>query len=138
QTAEILAQSDILYSNQNQLIEANRLIEEQRKLLFNKNQSLESELIEKNNHLTEANSELIKHNNELRQFSYTVSHNLRGPVASLLGLINLLDQQRIHDLDKDVFNHLITATKQLDQIIKDLSKIIDIRHDIFRIRQRID
>ena len=34
QSAEIMAQSDILHTNQNQLIEANRLIEEQRKLLL--------------------------------------------------------------------------------------------------------
>lgn len=138
QSAEILAQSDILYSNQNQLIEANRLIEEQRKLLLNKNQSLESELIEKNNHLTEANTELIKHNNELRQFSYTVSHNLRGPVASLLGLIELLDLRKLQQAEGQIIGHIKTSTTKLDQIIKDLNKIIDIRHDIFKIRQRID
>lgn len=137
QSVEIQAQSDLVHQSQAQLMEANHLIDEQRKQLFNRNQSLESELIEKNIKLTETNSELIKHNNELRQFSYTVSHNLRGPVASLLGLIALIDRSRIHELDQDVFSHLITATKQLDQIIKDLSKIIDIRHDIFRIRQRI-
>ena len=138
QSVEIQAQSDLVHQSQGQLIEANRLIDDQRKQLFSRNQSLESELIDKNSKLTETNSELIKHNNELRQFSYTVSHNLRGPVASLLGLINLIDPDRIHDLDRDVFSHLMTATRQLDQIIKDLSKIIDIRHDIFRIRQRID
>ncbi len=138
QSAEILAQSDILHQNQDQLIEANRLIDEQRRLLFSKNQSLESELIDKNVNLTETNTELIKHNNELRQFSYTVSHNLRGPVASMLGLISLVDRERIHESDQEVFQHLVTSTNQLDQIIKDLSKIIDIRHDIFKIRQRID
>lgn len=138
QSAEIMAQSDILYSNQNQLIEANRLIEDQRKLLLNKNQSLESELVEKNAHLTEANTELIKHNNELRQFSYTVSHNLRGPVASLLGLIDLLEPKRLQESDEQIFSHIKTSTQKLDHIIKDLNKIIDIRHDIFKIRQKID
>lgn len=138
QTAEILAQSDVLHESQNQLIEANRLINEQRKQLFSRNQSLESELIEKNLSLTDMNDELIKHNNELRQFSYTVSHNLRGPVASLLGLIGLIEVDTIPDKDKEVFEHFKTATHQLDQIIKDISKIIDIRHDIFKIRQKID
>lgn len=138
QTAEILAQSDVLHGSQNQLLEANRLINEQRKQLFSRNQSLESELIEKNMNLTETNAELIKHNNELRQFSYTVSHNLRGPVASLLGLISLVDADAVQEKDKEVFEHFIMATHQLDQIIKDISKIIDIRHDIFKIRQKID
>lgn len=138
QSVEIQAQSDLVHESQAQLIEANRLIDEQRLQLFSRNQSLESELIEKNTKLTDTNSELIKHNNELRQFSYTVSHNLRGPVASLLGLIALVDRSRLPHEIQDVFTHLATATRQLDQIIKDLSKIIDIRHDIFRIRQRID
>jgi signal transduction histidine kinase len=138
QSVEIQEQTDILYANQNQLIEANHLIEEQRKLLFNKNQSLESELIEKNTHLTEANTELIKHNNELRQFSYTVSHNLRGPVASLLGLLELLNPKQLQDNDRLIVDHIKTSTKNLDQIIKDLNKIIDIRHEIFKIRQKID
>ena len=138
QSIEILAQSEVLYTNQNQLLEANRLIEEQRKQLFSKNLSLESELIEKNVHLTETNTELIKHNNELRQFSYTVSHNLRGPVASLLGLINLIDGRKLQVNDREIFSHIETSTLQLDQIIKDLIKIIDIRHDIFKIRQQIN
>jgi signal transduction histidine kinase len=138
QSAEIMAQSDILHSNQNQLIEANRLIDEQRRLLLNKNQFLESELIEKNTHLTEANTELIKHNNELRQFSYTVSHNLRGPVASLLGLIELLGPKKLPDTESQLIGHIRTSTQKLDQIIKDLNKIVDIRHDIFKIRQKID
>lgn len=138
QSAEILAQSDVLQSNQEQLLEANRLIDRQRELLFSRNQSLESELIERNADLTETNSELIKHNNELRQFSYTVSHNLRGPVASLLGLINLINSEKLDENDQEVFSYIATSAEHLDQIIRDLSKIIDIRHDIFKIRQKID
>ncbi|MBC7885737.1 MAG: HAMP domain-containing histidine kinase, partial [Saprospiraceae bacterium] len=138
QSAEILAQSDVLQNNQNQLLEANRLIAEQRQLLFNKNQSLESELVLRNAELVETNSELIKHNNELRQFSYTVSHNLRGPVASLLGLIDLIEQEKLDEGDQEVFSYIGSSADQLDQIIKDLTKIIDIRHDIFKIRQKID
>lgn len=37
--------------------------------------------------LLHSNNKLIKHNNEPEQFSYSVSHNLRGPVARLLELI---------------------------------------------------
>ncbi|MBA4056989.1 MAG: hypothetical protein C0490_19900, partial [Marivirga sp.] len=138
QSVEILAQSDILQNNQNQLLEANRLIAQQRELLFNENQSLESELVKRNTDLTETNSELIKHNNELRQFSYTVSHNLRGPVASLLGLIELIDGDKLDESDQEVFSYIASSAEQLDQIIRDLTKIIDIRHDIFKIRQKID
>jgi hypothetical protein len=138
QNFEINAQSEKLNINQQQLQEAYSLIEEHKNILQQQNQSLSDELIEKNKALTETNTELIKHNNELRQFSYTVSHNLRAPVASLLGLITFLDEKRLTENDAEIFGHIKLATYQLDTIIKDLSKIIDIRNDIFQIRQKIN
>ena len=135
--AEILDQSHILQKNQDRLWNANQIIEGQRRMLLQKNQSLQSELVEANKILTETNTELIKHNNELRQFSFSVSHNLRGPVASLLGLIALIDQKSIKGENIEIFNHIQSSTERLDNIIKDLIKIIDIRQDIFQIRQKI-
>ncbi len=135
--AEILEQSHVLQTNQDRLWDANQIIEGQRRLLLQKNQSLQSELIEANKVLTETNTELIKHNNELRQFSFSVSHNLRGPVASLLGLLALIDPKSIVAENVEIFKHIQSSTERLDYIIKDLIKIIDIRQDIFQIRQKI-
>jgi signal transduction histidine kinase len=135
--AEIVEQSNILQMNQDRLWDANQIIEGQKRQLLLKNQTLQSELVEANNILTETNTELIKHNNELRQFSFSVSHNLRGPVASLLGLIALIDPKNITGENVEIFKHIQSATEKLDQIIKDLIKIIDIRQDIFQIRQKI-
>ncbi len=137
QNQEILNKSKNLNISQLKLTDAYKIIEEQRNLLYKQNKNLSTELIEKNKELTETNNELIKHNNELRQFSYTVSHNLRGPVASLMGLLKLFDKQHLSAAELEIFNHLETSTQRLDTIIKDLSKIIDIRHDIFQIRQKI-
>lgn len=137
QSAEILEQSEILQTNQDKLWDANQVIEEQRRKLLQKNEMLQSELIEANKILTETNSELIKHNNELRQFSFSVSHNLRGPVASLLGLVALIDPKTILDENVEIFKHIQSSAERLDYIIKDLIKIIDIRQDIFQIRQKI-
>jgi signal transduction histidine kinase len=138
QNQEILAQSDILNENQNKLTEAYQIIEKQKELLSDQNRHLEFELVEKNKELTQTNSELIKYNTELRQFSFTVSHNLRGPVASLLGLVALINHDHFDPATKEVFNHIKSSAQQLDGIINDLSKIIDIRHDIFKVRQRVD
>jgi signal transduction histidine kinase len=135
--AEIVEQSNVLQMNQDKLWDANQIIEGQKKQLVLKNQSLESELVEANNILTETNSELIKHNNELRQFSFSVSHNLRGPVASLLGLIGLIDPKSMTGENAEILKHIQASTENLDCIIKDLIKIIDIRQDIFQIRQKI-
>jgi signal transduction histidine kinase len=138
QNTEILSQTENLNASQQQLHAAYRFIEEQKDLLVTQNKDLSSELLEKNRSLTDTNTELIKHNNELRQFSFTVSHNLRGPVASLLGLISLIDQRNLNENEAEIFSHIKSSTVRLDTIVKDLSKIIDIRHDIFQIRQKIN
>ncbi len=134
---EIEAQHQELLTQSEKLLEANRVIEAQKELLSNHNKNLRSELVEKNQDLSEANAELIKYNNELRQFSYTISHNLRGPLASLLGLINLFDQNTLDPENLTIVNHIHESAQRLDTIVKDLSKIIDIRNDIFKIRQKI-
>jgi signal transduction histidine kinase len=138
QRAELHEQREAHQDNQEKLEKANRLIEEQKDSLFIQNKDLALELIEKNKSLTDTNHELIKHNNELSQFSYTVSHNLRGPVASLLGLIQIMDDHELKPNQDEVNRHLKNSVNKLDTIIRDLSKIIDIRNDIFRIRQKIN
>lgn len=138
QNQEITAQSENLNISQSKLHNAYLLIQEQKNQLLRANDTLSSELVEMNKELTETNSELIKHNNELRQFSFTVSHNLRGPVASLIGLVGILDSQQFEGENGEIMSHINTSIKKLDNIIKDLSQIIDIRHDIFQIRQKIN
>lgn len=137
QHQEMLAQSEKINQNQKELLKAYEVIEKQKELLSHENRNLETELLERNQDLSEANSELIKYNNELRQFSYTISHNLRGPVASLLGLVELYDRSTLSSENSKITEHIGSSALRLDAIIKDLNKIIDIRNDIFQIRQKV-
>lgn len=137
QHQELLAQSEKLSQNQDELLKAYEVIAKQKELLSHENKSLETELLERNQNLSEANAELIKYNNELRQFSYTISHNLRGPVASLLGLVSLYDRGNLSPENRRLTDHIDLSAQRLDTIIKDLNKIIDIRNDIFQIRQKV-
>lgn len=138
QNHEILRQSEVLSENQNRLTEAYSTIERQNQLLEHEKVSLEGELVAKNAELLATNSELIRYNNELRQFSFTVSHNLRGPVATLLGLAGLVETTSFDEEQNTIFRHIHATTKTLDGIIHDLNKIIDIRYDIFKVKQRVD
>jgi signal transduction histidine kinase len=137
QNHEILRQSEVLSENQNRLTEAYSTIERQNQLLEREKVGLEGELVAKNAELLATNSELIRYNNELRQFSFTVSHNLRGPVATLLGLAGLVETSSFDEEQNTIFKHIHATTKTLDGIIHDLNKIIDIRYDIFKVMQRV-
>jgi signal transduction histidine kinase len=108
-------------------------LEVQNKLLvFNEN--LEAMVLERTSALEEeiatrkeaeekiqrTNQELSKRNTELDNFVYSVSHDLRAPIASVLGLINLAKK----DIDihmKDMYLDMIQKSSlQQDLFIKEI------------------
>lgn len=139
QNNEITAQSEELIANQEQLLNANRLIEEQKQTLLKIQSGLQSELLARNKELLQSNKELVKYNNELQQFSYTISHNLRGPLARLMGLTNLMekDLSELKGGQLELVKLVSRSAKEFDEVIRDLGKIIDIRNDIYRIREKV-
>jgi PAS domain S-box-containing protein len=71
--------------------------------------------------------DLFIRNRELQQFAYVVSHNLRSPVANIIGISQLME---IEKDSPEVIDHCIrdlkTCSHRLDEIIVDLSKILSI------------
>lgn len=49
----------------------------------------EAEIINQNDRLRTANEALKKMNSEMDNFVYSVSHNLRGPISSIQGVVNI-------------------------------------------------
>jgi len=70
--------------------------------------------------LLQTNLELSKRNTELDNFVYSVSHDLRAPIASVLGLINLARKDKNKSM-KDVYLDMIhkSAVRQ-DDFIKEI------------------
>jgi signal transduction histidine kinase len=101
------------------------------------NTNLESLLEEKGYELVRANEELFRYNSEMLQYSYTVSHNLRGPVARILGLISLLKRSHTQEEADSMIRYIEEAGLDLDAVLKDLSKIIDVRNDLYRVREKV-
>jgi signal transduction histidine kinase len=71
-------------------LEHNRQIEDQKKELETQGYLLKQLLDKKDRDLTRVAEELLQFNHQLLHYSYALSHNLRGPLASLMGLVNLL------------------------------------------------
>jgi len=138
QNEEIKSQSEELLLSQESIIEANLEIERQKKELEEKNNLLEASLGEKNIDLFQTNQQLVKQNSELQQFSFTVSHNLRAPVASLKGLIYLYHISKTDEERAHLIKLLEDSTSSLDTIIEDLGKIIDIRHENFASLEKVN
>ena len=72
--------------------------------------------------------DLFKQNRDLQQFTYIVSHNLRSPVASVMGLAEILTSSDKSSETYDVsLDYLKRSSIQLDTVLKDLNMVLSIR-----------
>lgn len=125
---EQLSIQKVNLEEQNKTLEdAQRIIEDQNEALKRYAGNLEDNIKVKTNDLINSNLELIRQNNQLQQFSFITAHNLRAPVARLLGLIQVLDFTNTEDDKTRVLNGIYKTGQDLDQIIRDLSLILDLR-----------
>jgi signal transduction histidine kinase len=109
-----------------------------------KQKQLENERKRSDLALREQNDELVKINRELDSFVYSVSHNLRAPLMSVLGLLNLarmndrkqenmnqyfeMMEQSIQKLDntlKEILDYSRNARKDLDVRLVNIRSVVD-------------
>ncbi|MES2376956.1 MAG: PAS domain-containing protein [Bacteroidota bacterium] len=71
--------------------------------------------------------DLLQRNKDLEHFTYIVSHNLRVPVANILGLLEIVTHLSTIDPEdlKTVFKGITKSAKKLDAIIHNLNSILE-------------
>lgn len=120
---EISAQRDIVSAQNQELHTARQIIEKQNEAILIRNETLEAEIEERTR-------DLVEYNQQLEQFAFISAHNLRAPVARILGLGHILDicnndmQEARMIVDKIVF-----TTQELDRVVKDLNTVLDMRRN---------
>jgi signal transduction histidine kinase len=73
-------------------------------------------------------NELVEYNQQLEQFAFIAAHNLRAPVARILGLGQLLGMLESTPEKKDeIYPKLVHTAEELDGVVKDLNTILDFR-----------
>ncbi len=70
--------------------------------------------------LLHTNDGLLKKNTELDNFVYSVSHDLRAPIASILGLINLAKKDKGESTKQTYLEMMEKSAKQQDYFIKEI------------------
>ncbi len=82
--------------------------------------------------------DLLQRNKDLEQFSYMVSHNLRSPVANILGLAELLENESTDESEKEfILEHLTGSVRKLDMVIKDLNYVLQVKNHVNERKDRI-
>ncbi len=82
--------------------------------------------------------DLIQRNKEHEQFAYIVSHNLRGPLANILGFVNLLQEEEIQDTNEDMREYLrllSESASKLDETIRHLSSLMQLKNDTDEVKE---
>ncbi|MEZ4777123.1 MAG: PAS domain-containing sensor histidine kinase [Bacteroidia bacterium] len=70
--------------------------------------------------IKEQNQKLIKVNHELDKFVYSVSHDLRAPLVSVKGLINIARIEPKEDLRNQYYDLMDNSINKLDAFIKEI------------------
>lgn len=68
-----------------------------------------------------------KQNEALREIAWTQSHVVRAPVARILGLLYML-QNNVIQYDSQILDHLLNSTLELDDIIHQISRKTEQEH----------
>lgn len=72
-------------------------------------------------------ADLVQRNKDLEQFTYIVSHNLRAPVANIMGLSNLLNSTGEDEQENGQIKASLAASiHALDSMIVDLNHILQV------------
>jgi hypothetical protein len=81
--------------------------------------------------LQNTTADLVQRNQELEQFAYMVSHNLRAPVANILGFSYVLNSVGKNDkpVPQSIVEALSISAKKLDDIVIDLNQILQVRRE---------
>jgi K+-sensing histidine kinase KdpD len=135
QNEEFMQQQDQLNKQSLYLADKNRKLQRARELIHSKNRelklhsiNLKHEVEQRTQDLIYINSELLNQNNQLEQFAFIVAHNLRAPIARILGLINVLQMEGlINDDNQFYLDNINLSTLRLEEVIVDLNRILDVK-----------
>ncbi|RAR47631.1 sensor histidine kinase [Flavobacterium lacus] len=72
-------------------------------------------------------ADLIQRNNDHEHFDNIISHDLKGPVANIISLAKMVNDEELEESEKEMMmNALLTSAERLNEVIVDLNVILRI------------
>jgi signal transduction histidine kinase len=128
---------ELAIQNRN-LTDAQKIINAKNEKLRTYSENLENLVQQRTQVLTQANNQLIKNNNQLEQFAYILAHNIKAPIARLIGL-GIIFKRNLPELSKDnqfIVGKIDESVHDLNQVVRDLNIILEIKSGIDAKREK--
>ncbi|MEO8085588.1 MAG: PAS domain S-box protein [Bacteroidota bacterium] len=77
--------------------------------------------------------DLLESNQELDTFFYKASHDLKGPLASILGIVNLARLENKETVIESYFKMIDTSVRRLDRTLMDLIELARTRKGVSKL-----
>ncbi|MEP6594468.1 MAG: ATP-binding protein [Ginsengibacter sp.] len=144
----VIANKELVFQNKEKEKRAAELVIANKELVFQNKEKekraaelviANKELVFQNMQKEKMTADLIQHNKDLEQFTYIISHNLRAPVANIIGISYALQKVGLaDDVGKQLMSGLSTSVNKLDEVIRDLNEILKVRQKVDEIKQLVN
>ncbi len=97
---------------------------------------LEKKVRERTAELAEANQELQKYSEKIRNFAYSISHDLKSPAVSLRGITERLKNKysaRLDEKGKEYCDHICDASEQIISLVEKINIYISAKESDIKI-----
>lgn len=84
-------------------------------------------------------SDLVNRNKMLEQFTFMVSHNLRAPIANMLGVSKILEDKELEESVKEQMLDLnLKSVHRLNEVVGDMNEILSIRKNKIAKKEKVE
>jgi signal transduction histidine kinase len=111
-----------------QLEQAQKVIIQQNEELRQAKEDLEAKVAERTQELQQANEDLQVSNRELDTFVYRASHDIKGPLASIMGVCNVAMLEMQEGQGRQYFDMLLQVATQLQNKLNRLLNINNLKN----------
>jgi signal transduction histidine kinase/FixJ family two-component response regulator len=83
--------------------------------------------------------DMVQRHSALEQFTYIISHNLRAPIANIIGATGLLTDVDLSMDDRQMLTKGVhDSVVKLDSIVQGLNQILGVKGDIYNHNEKVD
>jgi tetratricopeptide (TPR) repeat protein/uncharacterized coiled-coil protein SlyX len=125
QRKRILDVNNLLRDKNKEIHEQKEEIEKQADELKSLNEQLQDLNRSLETKIDDRTRQLTWQNKKLAEYAHANAHQLRAPVASILGLLDLIERLQIPSEDQILIAHLQKCGKQLDQITREINRNLE-------------